>query len=1672
MSSAKASQPFWPATVLLLLACLYQPSVSQRYGQPIHKFFTNPLVRYPGGAEVNFVDSTIRRIALPHPVIFGATRTAYHEMFLHKQIPGFVFFRNPNVPPDIEALYPKPYVKVLNEFRDRSQNKVDFFVRSIRISATANCVDRKFANLFKDTANQVFTYSDTGYFSPQSITAVTFRRPAGQAVGSLAEIVFVNSGVDTVAFVTYGGVPASDLHAAGFYDVGAGSSGSLALPPRFTEESNMAESGSWAFRLSHPTGVASANVDQSLRRILDMTAQTQGFLSDRLLGCPCSLCDSRAKCLNIASETMRVIDGFAKCCRCQGLNSYLGNGYECADTGTPLPVFFPSLPSDSSANSNVEGNATFVQGNLDIFFRPMDSSSPSPTQRQLTALIKLSEPVLANIALLTAASKSDSIQNLFALSNVIRRRMQLTAMDERKTTTYASWTIEQTIWNQVLFKATNTTIKIDSISDALSSGLAVALLNQDQRATQYEFTRVQRNWLTLESRPPTNFTVTPIPIDFTKSLPTLRIDFTDTWDLSPSCQVETRVGKLLLERDYNQLDMPEGFHFTRLVGNVTRLRTCRDLTCGPGSQCVVEGPVGQAQCRCLPGYVESGAGACRAVCGPNLCDVNAECLINKCICASGYSGDGLVCQADDRDCRLAQAACRPEDGFACMQQATRSGIEYRCQCGSSKCIREADAACRQQAGCSQFANCLPGANGGPSTCVCRQGFKGDGRVCLPELCADNATCSDAGAYAFCNASRLCDTCPPPKSIAAGRCLSRPCQPSDCMENAQCDPVSNACVCKPGFAANRLGGCSIACRTVQDCNKDVLPNDLEILNATMGCMSGVCECRPGYTVDRQDATSLTLTCTNCDSDSMCLRGATCQTDVRLSGVRLCKCPPGKVGNGKSACDECQPGQTGSSPLACGTNAKCESRPGGRTCRCRYGYKSENPKDQGCVKEDTLLMLSNGTQITLYEGQTEMEMFCRVIRGPVRTKDLIWTAIKGVPMPIDEGTDRLVQFVLNDRKVLRFSRVVKSDAKEYHCFPSVAGEDSASLSVNITVLDNPCRQCHAQAFCNYSRPGCQCSRGYSGDGVNRCDRASCIEQQLCDPDTELCLFNRDTGQYTCECAPGMERVQGRCQRRQEACTETTGCHANAECALVDGRRQCRCREGFSGDGKLRCERDGPGCNFYNRCVKNSECKYSELDNKYRCVCASGYFGQGDTSCRASVSCDTCRLNAGTCEQETVEHRRLDGRVEQVQLRVCRCPPGRMEVLTSSGATVCRTRAQIGRTLYVAQGDAIFQMPADDSQSDSSTVRRLFIAMSSASAAASGPGAPRPGSPVVAMDYNCNRKQLVWSVYGHPRLYAASTADSGAGGPVSSTWVPFGEGLEKVEGLAVDWQTDNVYYTAQYVSKDEATRGARFGEIGVIAYRQGVAYKKVLFRGPKDGVVRPRGIAVDPFLGKIYYADWDRMDPRVMMASMNGANHVKLVSTGSPLPNDVIRRFDSRNEEVCYSMADLPPNSSLQNLSAARRNSSSTQVAVQCLWRPVPDAAYVERSRPIRIAWSGEPFGMAYAEGGDFYWTNWLTNKIVGHNVNLNRTFVRGPFGSLENLLLGVAVDSAACPASGQQVSSGEHPCADSRGYGDCKYICLAAPNQGVECVCPDNDPKCNPYINRPTEASRAAVKKAMI
>uniref|UniRef100_A0A1I8FLG4 EGF-like domain-containing protein n=1 Tax=Macrostomum lignano TaxID=282301 RepID=A0A1I8FLG4_9PLAT len=488
----------------------------KRYGQPIHKF--SSLIRWFGyrgrRAEVNLLTQRFVGLALPTS---GTQRL----------------------------------------FRDRSQNKVDFFVRF--------------------NQNQCFTYSDTGYFSPQSITAVTFRRPAGQAVGSLAEIVSSIAGVDTVAFVSpYGGVPASDA-CCGFYD---------------------------------PHGVASANVaTKSLRRILDMTAQTQGFLSDRTAGLSVQPVQQSGKCLNIASETMRVI--------VTGLNSYLGNG--------------------------------------------------------------------------------------------------LTAMDERKTTTYASWTIEQTIWNQVLFKATT---------------------------------------------------------------PQLR------------------------------LDMPEGFHFTRLVGNVTRLRTCRDLTCGPGSQCVVEGPVGQAQCRCLPGYVESGAGACRAVLRPEFVRRQRRVpdqQVHLRLLATLVTGWCVRLMTED--CRFAQAACRPEDGFACMQQATRSGIEYRCQCAAAaaKCIREADAACRQQAGCSQFANCLPGANGGPShTC-------GDGRVCLPELCADNATCSDAGAYAFCNASPPVRQ-PALRPRASPRAGASPglASSSDCMEKCpahRCDPVSNACVCKAGFAANRLGGCS-------------------------------------------------------------------------------------------------------------------------------------------------------------------------------------------------------------------------------------------------------------------------------------------------------------------------------------------------------------------------------------------------------------------------------------------------------------------------------------------------------------------------------------------------------------------------------------------------------------------------------------------------------------------------------------------------------------------------------------------------------------------------------------------------------------------------------------------------------------------------------------------------
>ncbi|XP_064610272.1 low-density lipoprotein receptor-related protein 4-like [Liolophura sinensis] len=79
-----------------------------------------------------------------------------------------------------------------------------------------------------------------------------------------------------------------------------------------------------------------------------------------------------------------------------------------------------------------------------------------------------------------------------------------------------------------------------------------------------------------------------------------------------------------------------------------------------------------------------------------------------------------------------------------------------------------------------------------------------------------------------------------------------------------------------------------------------------------------------------------------------------------------------------------------------------------------------------------------------------------------------------------------------------------------------------------------------------------------------------------------------------------------------------------------------------------------------------------------------------------------------------------------------------------------------------------------------------------------------------------------------------------------------FSKLEGIAYDWITDNVYWLE-----------AGLRELGVTSNGR---LTKVLYKGTEI-FDKPRALAVHPGLGQLFWTDWSDVNPRIVRASMNG-------------------------------------------------------------------------------------------------------------------------------------------------------------------------------------------------------------
>ncbi|XP_028402439.1 uncharacterized protein LOC114525371 isoform X2 [Dendronephthya gigantea] len=97
----------------------------------------------------------------------------------------------------------------------------------------------------------------------------------------------------------------------------------------------------------------------------------------------------------------------------------------------------------------------------------------------------------------------------------------------------------------------------------------------------------------------------------------------------------------------------------------------------------------------------------------------------------------------------------------------------------------------------------------------------------------------------------------------------------------------------------------------------------------------------------------------------------------------------------------------------------------------------------------------------------------------------------------------------------------------------------------------------------------------------------------------------------------------------CLQNSSCDVNAECIDKIGSYDCRCKPGFSGDGRLSCSNINECLN--SPCHTNANC--SDNEGSFECICNPGFSGNG-VNCTNTDECLTkpCHANATCTDKES--------------------------------------------------------------------------------------------------------------------------------------------------------------------------------------------------------------------------------------------------------------------------------------------------------------------------------------------------------------------------------------------------------------------------------------------------------
>ncbi|KAL9967080.1 hypothetical protein ACROYT_G025243 [Oculina patagonica] len=128
---------------------------------------------------------------------------------------------------------------------------------------------------------------------------------------------------------------------------------------------------------------------------------------------------------------------------------------------------------------------------------------------------------------------------------------------------------------------------------------------------------------------------------------------------------------------------------------------------------------------------------------------------------------------------------------------------------------------------------------------------------------------------------------------------------------------------------------------------------------------------------------------------------------------------------------------------------------------------------------------------------------------------------------------------------------------------------------------------------------------------CEKPADVEVNECAADPSPCHINAvcspTVGSYICKCKPGFTGDGKKTCADVNECADPDRCHVNATCTNTVGLYTCECKPGFTGNG-INCEDVDECAAEPGLCDINADC--TNTVGSYTCECKPGFTGDGKT------------------------------------------------------------------------------------------------------------------------------------------------------------------------------------------------------------------------------------------------------------------------------------------------------------------------------------------------------------------------------------------------------------------------------------------------------------------------------